>query len=75
MEEEIKSEGKCLFCGNTFTKAGINRHLATHLTEKAAKGVEGKSFFCESRNEKKMGKHALFSQFMGRWRSQNERCR
>jgi hypothetical protein len=30
MQEKIKSEGKCLFCGKTFDKAGINRHLATH---------------------------------------------
>ena len=24
MEKEIKSEGKCLFCGKTFAKACIN---------------------------------------------------
>jgi hypothetical protein len=40
MQEEIKSEGVCLFCGKTFAKAGINRHLITHLDEKQnASGV------------------------------------
>ena len=34
MEEINKSEGKCLFCEKTYTEAGINRHLATHLTGK-----------------------------------------
>ena len=45
MEESIESEGKCLFCEKPFTKAGINRHLAKHLTEKVTEGVTGKSFF------------------------------
>ena len=27
MQEKLKSEGKYLFCGKTFAKAGINRHL------------------------------------------------
>ena len=60
MEEEIKSEGKCLFCGNTFAKAGINRHLATHLTEKSAKGVSGKSFFVKVETRKKWGNTPYF---------------
>lgn len=44
MTEEIKSEGKCLFCGETFAKAGINRHLQKHLKEHSANGKPGKSF-------------------------------
>ena len=60
MEEEIKSEGKCLFCGNTFTKAGISRHLATHLAEKAANGIEGKSFFVKVETRKKWGNTPYF---------------
>jgi hypothetical protein len=44
MQEQIKSEGKCLFCGKTFAKAGINRHLATHLREKVKTGKKGLSF-------------------------------
>jgi hypothetical protein len=35
-QEKIKSEGICLFCGNTFSKAGINRHLKTHLEGKSS---------------------------------------
>jgi hypothetical protein len=27
MNQKIKSEGKCLYCGKTFAKASINRHL------------------------------------------------
>ena len=42
MLENLKSEGKCLFCGKTFAKAGINRHLVTHLKEK--NNAEGVSF-------------------------------
>jgi len=45
MQKKLKSEGVCLFCGKTFAKAGINRHLATHLEEKAKSGKPGKSFF------------------------------
>ena len=45
MQEKMKSEGKCLFCSKTFAKAGIHRHLGTHLKKKAASGSPGKSFF------------------------------
>lgn len=34
-QEKIESEGVCHFCGKTFAKAGINRHLKTHLREMA----------------------------------------
>ena len=44
MQEKLTSEGVCLFCGKTFAKAGINRHLATHLKEKVEIGKPGKSF-------------------------------
>lgn len=45
--EKIKSEGKCLFCEKTFAKAGINRHLKTHLEEKENEETAklGKSYF------------------------------
>jgi len=55
MEEIIKSEGKCLFCEKTFTKAGINRHLATHLTDKTKEGVAGKSFFVKVETTSNVG--------------------
>jgi hypothetical protein len=45
MEQDIKSEGKCFFCGKTFAKAGIIRHLKTHLLQKnETAGKEGLSF-------------------------------
>ncbi|MDR0913329.1 MAG: hypothetical protein LBM96_12150, partial [Methanobrevibacter sp.] len=39
-----KSEGICIFCGKTFTKGGINRHLKSHLKKKETELVEGKSY-------------------------------
>jgi hypothetical protein len=43
MEQKMKSEGKCLFCGKTFAKAGINRHLKAEF-EKMEDKPEGLSF-------------------------------
>lgn len=40
----INSFGKCLFCGLTYKKAGISRHLNTHLADKAATNKIGVSF-------------------------------
>jgi hypothetical protein len=60
MQEKLKSEGKCLFCGKTFAKAGINRHLATHLKEKAESGKPGKSFFVKVETNKKWGNTPYF---------------
>ena len=33
MSKELKSEGKCLYCSKMFLKAGITKHLNTHLEE------------------------------------------
>lgn len=33
MTEELKSEGKCLYCGKMFSQRGISKHLATHLAQ------------------------------------------
>jgi hypothetical protein len=60
MQEKIKSEGKCLFCGKTFAKAGINRHLATHLNEKVGAGVSGKSFLVKVETAKRWGSTPFF---------------
>lgn len=35
MDQEVISEGKCLFCGKTFKNGGINRHLQTHFKKLA----------------------------------------
>lgn len=32
MTEELKSEGKCLYCGKMFSQREIGKHLAEHLT-------------------------------------------
>jgi hypothetical protein len=43
-EQPLKSEGKCVFCGKTFAKAGISRHLQAHLAKKATENQNGASF-------------------------------
>ena len=60
MQEKQKSEGKCLFCGKTFAKAGINRHLATHLKEKVETGKPGKSFLVKVETSKRWGSSPYF---------------
>jgi hypothetical protein len=60
MKENLKSEGKCLFCGKTFAKSGINRHLATHLKEKVETGKSGKSFFVKVETSKRWGSSPYF---------------
>lgn len=42
--EQLISEGKCIFCNKTFKKAGISRHLNTHLAEKIKDNKRGISF-------------------------------
>jgi hypothetical protein len=42
-QQNPKSEGKCFFCGKTFSKAGINRHLGTHLQKKVIENTKGHS--------------------------------
>lgn len=34
-EPALKSEGKCIFCQQTFTKTGLSRHLNTHIKKLA----------------------------------------
>ncbi len=33
MEEKLKSEGVCVYCGKKFSKQGMSRHLNTHLKQ------------------------------------------
>jgi hypothetical protein len=45
MEQSVITEGKCLFCGKTFSKAAINRHLKPHLEAKTTGNPKkGKSY-------------------------------
>ena len=65
----MTSEGKCFFCGKTFAKSVINRHLATHLKEKTnlkektkpeKPGKPGKSFFVKVEMPNRQGKSLYF---------------
>jgi hypothetical protein len=60
MQEKIKSEGKCLFCGETFAKAGINKHLSTHLKEMTGSGDAGCSFLVKVETDKRWGATPYF---------------
>jgi len=60
MQEKLKSEGVCLFCGKTFAKAGINRHLTTHLNEMVKIGKSGKSFLVKIEPDKSWGATPYF---------------
>jgi hypothetical protein len=55
MEKKIKSEGKCIFCEKTFAKAGINRHLKTHLTQIVKTGKPGLSYYLKIEQDPKWG--------------------
>lgn len=56
----VKSEGKCVFCDKTFTKAGINRHLQKHLAEESLKNISGKSFLLKIEPDPKWGAAPYF---------------
>jgi len=60
MEEKFKSEGKCLFCNKTFTKAGISRHVATHLKEKSETEKSGNSFLLKVETTKRWSSSPYF---------------
>jgi hypothetical protein len=63
MEQNPKSEGKCLFCGNTFSKASINRHLQSHLKQKAKENTPGQSYLLKVESKPKWSK----SYFLSLW--------
>ena len=60
MQEKLTSEGKCLFCDKAFAKAGINRHLAIHLEEKAKTEKNGYSFLVKVETNKRWGATPYF---------------
>jgi len=60
MREEYKSEGKCLFCGKTFAKAGITRHMSMHLQDVVKTGQSGQSFFVKVELPKRWGPAPFF---------------
>ncbi len=60
MPKEIVSVGECLFCNNSFTKAGITKHLGAHLAGKAKDGKPGKSFHVRIEANPKWGAAPYF---------------
>jgi hypothetical protein len=52
---KIESIGKCLFCGRSFAKSGINRHMKTHLEEKSSTNKPGSSFLIQIEPDKYYG--------------------
>ena len=58
MEQNLKSEGKCLYCGKAFAKAGINRHLKTHLDKK--QNAAGVSYLVQIEQNPRWGKAPYF---------------
>ena len=60
MQEKLKSEGKCLFCNKTFAKAGINKHLSTHLDEIAKSGQTGQSYLVKVETDNSWGSTPYF---------------
>jgi hypothetical protein len=64
MNQNPKSEGKCLFCDKTFAKAEINRHLKTHLKthlkQKATESPKGKSYFVNVETDSLYGSTPYF---------------
>lgn len=55
MNPKIASEGKCLFCGKTFAKSGINRHLKTHLEKDFTDNPKGKSYLVKVDQDARYG--------------------
>ena len=63
-DEKLKSEGRCLFCGKIFSKAGINRHLKTHLEDKTLEDKTGTSFLLKVETDPRYGG---FPHFLSLW--------
>ncbi|KZX10152.1 hypothetical protein [Methanobrevibacter curvatus] len=55
-----KSKGKCAFCGKIFTKAGINRHLKTHLKQKESENTKGQSYLIKVESDQYYGSSPYF---------------
>ncbi|MDR3245329.1 MAG: hypothetical protein LBT50_02730, partial [Prevotellaceae bacterium] len=60
MEQNLKSEGKCLFCGKTFAKTSINRHLKIHLDQKETENPKEKSYFVKVETDTHYGTMPYF---------------
>lgn len=57
---KLKSQGVCLYCKKTFSKAALNKHLQKHLTGKAKENQTGKSFLLKIETEPRWGSSPYF---------------
>ena len=57
---KLKSEGKCLYCDETFTKVGIHKHLQKHLKDKIAYNKPGQSFLIKAEPNPRWGSTPYF---------------
>ena len=60
MPTKISSQGECIFCQKTFSKASLTRHLHTHLAEKVMSNKPGKSFHVKIENDPRWGSSPYF---------------
>jgi hypothetical protein len=60
MKKEQTSKGKCFFCGEMYSKAGINRHLFTHLKNIVKSEKSGRSFLVKVETDKSWGATPYF---------------
>jgi hypothetical protein len=60
MEQNFKSEGKCLYCGKTFVKTGLNRHLKSHIERKSTENPKGKSYLVKVETDPRYSSRPYF---------------
>ena len=58
--ENLKSEGKCVFCEKSFAKTAIGRHLKTHFKEKTSTDKAGTSYVLKIEQNPKYGAAGYF---------------
>ena len=58
--EQLKSNGKCVFCQKVFSQAGITQHLNTHLRKQVKVGAPGISFHLQIETNPRYGKSPYF---------------
>lgn len=54
------SKGKCIFCGEEYSKQGMTKHLAGHFAKEETNLKKGKSFHVKVETSKKWGKTPYF---------------
>ena len=60
MPTKISSQGNCIFCQKTFSKASLTRHLNTHLAKKIMSNKPGKSYHIKIESDTRWGSSPYF---------------